>query len=192
MQKTFISAQDLLDASFRLAAQVYESGYRPSHILGVWRGGAPIAIAVHEALCVLGWPAAHYAVQAASYGGDMDNQGGVSLFGIESVGPLIGEGAKVLIVDDIFDTGLSMKAILGSLDAHCKSASREIKIATAYYKPARNQTMLTPDYFVHSVENWVVFPHELIGCTAAELRAQKNLPSSFLRLIEHKVKRGET
>ena len=46
MDKNFIQAQELLEDSFKLAWQVYESGLRPDYIVGVWRGGAPIGIAV--------------------------------------------------------------------------------------------------------------------------------------------------
>ena len=45
MDKLFIQADELLRDSFKLAWQVYESGYRPNYIIGVWRGGAPIGIA---------------------------------------------------------------------------------------------------------------------------------------------------
>ena len=48
MEKTFITAQQLLEDSFRVAAQVFESGFRPHFIIGIWRGGAPIGIAVQE------------------------------------------------------------------------------------------------------------------------------------------------
>lgn len=48
MEKKYISAQELLEDSFRLAAQVYEDGFRPQFIVGIWRGGAPIGIAVQE------------------------------------------------------------------------------------------------------------------------------------------------
>ena len=54
MKKTFIQADQLLEDSFKLAWNVYESGFRPNYIVGVWRGGAPIGIAVQEFLEVLG------------------------------------------------------------------------------------------------------------------------------------------
>ena len=46
--KCYITAQQLLEDSFRVAAQVYEDGFRPDFIIGIWRGGAPIGIAVQE------------------------------------------------------------------------------------------------------------------------------------------------
>ncbi len=39
MDKKFITAQELLEDSFRLAAKVYEDGFRPQFIVGIWRGG---------------------------------------------------------------------------------------------------------------------------------------------------------
>ena len=50
MDKVFISAQELLVDSFKLAHQIYTSGFRPQFIVGVWRGGAPVGIAVQEYL----------------------------------------------------------------------------------------------------------------------------------------------
>ena len=54
MEKLFISSNQLLEDSFKLAWKVYESGFRPNYIVGVWRGGAPVGIAVQELLHVLG------------------------------------------------------------------------------------------------------------------------------------------
>ncbi|MGL4900119.1 MAG: phosphoribosyltransferase, partial [Shewanella sp.] len=47
-EKYFVTAQQLLEDSFLLASKVYESGFRPQFIVGIWRGGAPIGIAVQE------------------------------------------------------------------------------------------------------------------------------------------------
>ena len=43
MNKNFITSQSLLQDSFRLAAKVYEDGFRPDFIIGIWRGGAPVS-----------------------------------------------------------------------------------------------------------------------------------------------------
>ena len=66
MDKLFIHSEDLLKDSFNLAWQVYESGYRPNYIIGVWRGGAPIGIAVQEFLDVLDVPSDHIAIRTNS------------------------------------------------------------------------------------------------------------------------------
>ena len=48
--KIYISANDLLADSLRLGMQVIDSGFAPTHLVGIWRGGAPVGIAVQELL----------------------------------------------------------------------------------------------------------------------------------------------
>ena len=67
MEKHFIQSQQLLKDSFELAWSVYDSGYRPNYIVGVWRGGAPIGIAVQEFLDVLGVQSDHIAIRTSYY-----------------------------------------------------------------------------------------------------------------------------
>ena len=69
MNKTYLSAQTLLDKSYELAIQVFESGFRPDFIIGVWRGGAPVGIAVQEAMDFLGVDSDHIAIRTSSYSG---------------------------------------------------------------------------------------------------------------------------
>ena len=69
MEKHYIRADELLEDSFKLAWNVFESGYRPNYIVGVWRGGAPIGIAVQELLKVLGANSDHIAIRTSYYTG---------------------------------------------------------------------------------------------------------------------------
>ena len=69
MKKTFIQADQLLEDSFKLAWNIFESGFRPNYIVGVWRGGAPIGIAVQEFLEVLGVSSDHIAIRTSYYSG---------------------------------------------------------------------------------------------------------------------------
>ena len=57
------------------------------------------------------------------------------------------------------------------MDERCP---KEIRIACPWYKPARNTTTLRPDYYLHETEDWLVFPHELVGLKAAEIAAGKS------------------
>jgi len=54
MQKVFITAEELLRDSFKLAKLVHESDFEPDFIIGVWRGGAPVGIALQEYLDFVG------------------------------------------------------------------------------------------------------------------------------------------
>ena len=69
VKKIWLTADDLLGDSFRLARQVLESGFRPTHLVGIWRGGAPIGIAVQEFFDVHGVECDHIAIRTASYTG---------------------------------------------------------------------------------------------------------------------------
>ena len=69
MEKVYISAQQLLEDSTQMALQVFESGFRPDYIVGVWRGGAPVGISVQEVLDCLGVEADHIAIRTSSYTG---------------------------------------------------------------------------------------------------------------------------
>ena len=62
MKKRFISADELLIDSFKLADQIFQSGFKPHFIVGVWRGGAPVGIAVQEYLDYRGLETDHIAI----------------------------------------------------------------------------------------------------------------------------------
>jgi hypoxanthine phosphoribosyltransferase len=76
----------------------------------------------------------------------------------------------LLIVDDVFDTGSSIKAILETLKAKMRrNMPRDIRIATAWFKPKYNLTDIVPDYYINETDQWLVFPHELEGLTREEI-----------------------
>ena len=54
IEKQFITAQELLEDSFRLGGKILKSGFRPNFIVGIWRGGTPVGIAVQEVLDYFG------------------------------------------------------------------------------------------------------------------------------------------
>lgn len=46
----------------------------------------------------------------------------------------------------------------------------DIRVATIYYKPSRNQTARVPNYFIRESNEWIMFPHELEGLTLDEIQ----------------------
>ena len=81
---------------------------------------------------------------------------------------------SILLVDDVFDTGLTMKAVIEEYHARArKNAAFDIRIATVYYKPDNNRTSRKPDFFLRETNQWLVFPHELHDLTAEEIREGK-------------------
>ena len=169
MDKLFIQSEELLKDSFNLAWQVYESGYRPNYIIGVWRGGAPIGIAVQEFLDVLGVPSDHIAIRTSHYKGIDLRDSQVQVYGLNYIIKQVESEDSLLIVDDVHDTGISIQKIISDLQTACKKNTPEIKVATPYFKPQKNKTERKPDFYIHETEKWLVFPHELEGLSMDEI-----------------------
>jgi hypoxanthine phosphoribosyltransferase len=172
--KRYLTADELLADSFRLANLVHASGFRPTHIVGIWRGGTPVGIAVQELLDYRGITTDHIAIRTASYTGIDRQEAEVQVFGLSYLIDTLNPEDRLLLIDDVFDTGRSVRATLRELALRCRRNMPEtVKIATVWYKPSRNQTDVVPDYFVHETEEWLVFPHEINGLTPEEITANK-------------------
>ena len=174
MDKHFISADELMADSFRLADQIYRSGFRPQFIVGVWRGGAPVGIAVQEYLDYMGIETDHIAIRTSSYYGIDQQNKEVRVHGLNYIIDNVNADDELLLVDDVFDSGRSVIAILAELKQKTRAnLPQTIKIATPYYKPDRNTTNIVPDYYIHETDQRLVFPHELAGLTPEEIAVAK-------------------
>lgn len=184
MNKHFIDANQLLADSFRLAHKVCADGFRPDFIVGIWRGGAPIGIAVQEYFEFRGINTDHIAVRTSSYYGINQQSREIRVHGLPYIVEHANSDDRILIVDDVFDSGRSVEALLARLSELMRlNLPSEIRIATPWYKPKNNTTQITPDYYIHQTDNWLVFPHELSGLTQQELRAGKPELASVFDLL---------
>ncbi len=179
--KVYITADRLLKDSYRLANLVIDAGFRPTHLVGIWRGGAPVGIAVQELLSFHGLECDHIAVRTSSYSGIDQQEKQVRVYALGYLVDTLGPDDRLLVIDDVFDSGRSVEAFLAELAGRCRYNMPEaVGIATVYYKPSRNRTQLKPDFYVHETEDWLVFPHEICGLTEDEIRKHK--PGSALIL----------
>ena len=170
MEKTFITAQQLLEDSFRVAAKVYEDGFRPTFIIGIWRGGAPIGIAVQEYFDFKKVVTDHIAVRTSSYYGIDQQSKTIKVHGLHYLIENANKEDTLLIVDDVFDSGRSVDALIKQIKKLSRAnMPHDVRIATPYYKPKNNKTELIPDYYVHTTDEWLVFPHEIDGLTPDEI-----------------------
>lgn len=177
--KEFIGADELLRCSFALGLQVVRSGFRPTFLVGVWRGGAPIGIAVQEVLEYHGIDCDHLPVRTSSYVG-MDQRADVRIHGIDYLVSRLTAEDRLLLIDDIFDSGRSLAALLAELSRRCKlNMPRDVRIATVFHKPSRNLTRLQPDFHVRATDAWLVFPHELQGLSREEILGNKPVGEGF-------------
>lgn len=171
-EKQYLSAQGLLEDSFALAAQVLASGFRPTFMIAVWRGGAPVGIAVQEFLAYHGVETDNIAIRTSSYAAGIDMQAReVKVHGLSYLVKNIKYEDSLLIVDDVFDTGRSIEAIIDELQRLTRlNTPQDIRVAVPYYKPSRNKTGRVPDYYIHETEEWLKYPHSLEGLTTAEIK----------------------
>ena len=183
-EKCYISAQSLLDDSYRLAVNILKDDFRPNFIVGIWRGGTPVGIAVQEFLQYFGIPTDHISIRTSSYSGvNMSrSDSAVAVHGLGYLIRNIDQEDSLLIVDDVYDTGLSVKAVIDTLYLKArKNTPHDIRVATTYFKPGKNRTDRSPDYFIHETEDWLVFPHEVQGLTPEEISINK---PHMLEMIE--------
>lgn len=182
--KKFITSQELLEDSFRLAHQVFEDGFRPDFIIGIWRGGAPIGIAVQEFFDFKKVETDHIAVRTSSYYGIGLQSKEIKVHGLHYLIENANASDSLLIVDDVFDSGRSIDALIKQIKTLSRlNTPKDIRIACPWYKPTNNQVDIKPDYFVHESAEWLVFPHELSGLTTEELIEGKTELANIKHLL---------
>jgi len=131
-----------------LADKIRKNGFKPDIIVGVSRGGWPPARVLSD---LMDNPNLAN-VRAEFYLGVAETKGEPTLTQPVSV-DVAGKG--VLVVDEIADTGKSLKLVKEHI---VKQGAREVKVATVYYKP---WSIITPDYYEKETSRWVVFPWEI-------------------------------
>lgn len=178
--KKYLDAGEYLRDIWLLASKVVKSDWRPDIIVALWRGGAPAGVAVHEFFKAAGWDAGHIPLKCSSYSGIGENEGKVEFTAGEIVFGMLSPGMKVLVVDDVFDTGLTAKAV----KEHVSETGAEMRIAAVYWKREKNLTDILPDYYARETgTDWLVFPHEIEGLTMEETRCKDPVLADMLMEI---------
>jgi len=174
MKKRFIAANDLLRDSFQLAANIYEAGFEPDFLVGLWRGGSAVGIAVQEGLEHLGVKTDHIAIRtsytgAPRYSEMVSKAEAIRVHGMQYLLENLCSHHSMLIVDDVYSSGSSVAAVIDQLTRKTRrNLPKDIRIATVWYRPNK-KTVRTPDYFVHETRDWLVLPYELTGMSIEEI-----------------------
>lgn len=176
--KTFISADEFLIDSTRLARRVYDSGFRPTFLVALWRGGTFPGMVIQEFLAYKGIKTDHIAIRTQRYNNgriDEESDGPIKVYGLDYLVDHVNASDRILVVDDVWDKGKTIAAVVDQYRTLARlNAAREIKVATVDFKPLRNLTDRQPDFYVNRVDDWRVYPHELCGLTLGEIRAGKH------------------
>src|ERR1700692_912198 len=149
MEKVFISAESLLHDAMELAARIVRSGFRPTFLVAVWRGGAPIGITVQEVLEYHGIHADHIAIRTSSYSGIDQQAKTVRVHALDYLVSRLSAEDPLLLVEDVFGPRRRLEAPRRDPPSRCRrNLPGQVRIATAYYKPDRNRSAIKPDYYV--------------------------------------------
>lgn len=191
MNERFITADDLLRDSFQLAANVYNAGFEPDFLVGLWRGGSAVGIAVQEGLDFFGTETDHIAIRTSYTGAREYNQmvnkaNSIRVHGLQYLLENLSSHHSMLIVDDVYSTGSSVGAVIEQLARKTRrNLPNDIRIATVWYRPTE-KTLRTPDYFVHECKDWLVLPYELSGFSIDDLRVNRPEMTKLIdRLAAH-------
>ncbi len=177
-KKKFVAADDLLIDSFKLAAAVCASGFKPDLLVGLWRGGSAVGIAVQEGLDYLGVPTDHIAIRTSyaglqSYPEMIAAAKRIQVHGLCYLLDRMTASDSMLIVDDVYSSGSSVNAVINKLKRKGRrNLPNDIRIATVWYRPTE-RTIRPPDYFVHETDQWLVLPYELAGLSVEEICAHR-------------------
>jgi hypoxanthine phosphoribosyltransferase len=189
MNKHFVAADDLLRDSFQLAAKIAEAEFHPDFLVGLWRGGSAVGIAVQEGLDFLGIKTDHIAIRtsyrgAPSYSEMVSKADTIRVHGLQYLLENLCSHHSLLIVDDVYSTGSSVQAVIDQLTRKTRrNLPRDIRIASVWYRPGEN-TLRVPDYFVHETSDWLALPYELAGMSIDELRENRPELGSIIDRLE--------
>lgn len=177
--KLFIKEHDLLLDGYRLGVRIFSSGFRPDFIVGIWRGGSTVGIVVQECLQYFGIETDHISIRTSyrgmsTYQQMLADAGSIRVHGAQYLYETMNADDRLLIVDDVYSSGLNVKAVVDRLKYKMrKNIPGDIRIAVPWYKPGRNKTGRIPDYYLHETDRWLVLPYELTGLTIDEIYQHK-------------------
>lgn len=189
MNKRIIAANDLLLDSFQLAVNIHRADFKPDFLVGLWRGGSAVGIAVQEGLEYFGVSTDHIAIRTSyrgreSYSQMVDKSEAIRVHGLQYLLENLTSEHSLLIVDDVYSSGSSVNAVIEQLTHKTRrNLPHEIRIASVWYRPTE-RTIRPPDYFVHETSDWLVLPYELSGNSIEELRDQRPELGSIIDRLE--------
>jgi uncharacterized protein len=154
MSDLYVSWDDYHQNIEKLAIQIYESGWQFNQILCLAKGGLRIGDTFAR---LFDLPLAILAV--SSYGGINNQVRGAITFSHELTMTTASLGSHVLLVDDLVDSGISLKKSLLWLDRKYGYYTEDVRSAVLWYKAS---SIIKPDYYVDYLEDnpWIHQPFE--------------------------------
>ena len=157
-EKLIVNWDDYNQTVEKLAIQIHESGYKPSILIGIMRGAAPMIDVLSR---VFKLKCAYLAVESYSGKGIEDEQGDI-VFSREMSSIAPNMGGRILLCDDLSDTGITFNKSIDWLKKYepIKNKIEDIKTATLWKK---KKSTFNPDYCAVNLPDnpWIVQPFEV-------------------------------
>ena len=199
MKKEFLQFDTVRNNAIKLAYRIYSDGFIPDVIYVSMRGGAYVGNIISEYFkIVLDRPhtVRYAAIVARSYTG-VGQSGKIEIDGWTYPPQHLRKGDKILLVDDIFDSGNTINYLSQIIMDHGIPRC-DLKIAVHDYKYFTDkdpQHPVQPDYWcrkhdvsIHDEDYWIHYmSHELIGLSLAELEEHYYKEDPELREVMKKI-----
>ncbi len=185
MIKEFLPYETVRNNALKLANKIYKDGFIPDVIYCSLRGGAYMANIISEYFKILCkvrnfHPVLYAGVVARSYS-DVAQHTKVFIDGWTYPPENLRPGDKILLIDDIFDSGRTINSLVEVLMNTRGIPRSDIKVVVhdyKYFTYFKEQLPIQPDYFCRKFEItkpeencWIHYmSHELVGLTKEELQ----------------------
>ena len=189
--REYIEEQSLIEDGFRLGVKIFNTGFRPSFIVGLWRGGSSVGIYLQECLQYLGNETNHISIRTSYSGVDNyqqmidDHKNRIRVHGTQYLLENLNANDQLLIVDDVHSSGLTVQTVISHLHKRLKrNMPEQVRTATIWYKPEKLRTQRPPDFYLYKTNNWLVLPYELKGLKLDQLKRNKPYLMDILNTIK--------
>lgn len=140
--------EEMGDLCFELSKQVIESGRKYDRIIALAKGGWTWARAISDYTNVPNVASIQYEFYADIGKTNRSPK-------LKQPLPISVEDERLLILDDVADSGETLQAALEYLR---KSNAHSIETAVFFYK---KRSSVLPEFYVQTTDAWVIFPHEV-------------------------------
>jgi len=138
----YVSWRDVIDLCYKIAIDVANSGYEPNAIVAILRGGVVPALVLSDILGVEEF----YAIRIKHWGIAKEVY---TIPLVEQLPQRKLQGVKVLLVDEVADTG---KTLVKAVEELKKLGALEVKTAVLHLK---SSSIVIPDYYAVKLDKWV-------------------------------------
>jgi uncharacterized protein len=158
-----ITPARMLEDSFKLGEKIYRAGFRPKHAISIWRGGTAVGLGVDAYFRQQGLFINHTTIATESYVG-MGQQEEVIVKGLEHVIETICKEDHLLLIDDVYETGNTIRKIIETLRRKARANFPDhILVGTIHRKPEKVEYDAVRVCCLYDLpgDTWIDYPHEL-------------------------------